>query len=160
MSTLFSNELKALLVTADMTEQGVNIWQNNCFTVQQFSYQCSRDRSGDGVPYGSTVSSFLDFTVRISAGDSCRIFYDRLGQMEPFPFSFLFNASFNEMRKLSTCDDAMVARGYLVDVQESFETVKTAGGVQEQVLLYGRLLLCNISYLGREKVLKLMITNE
>ncbi len=160
MSTVFSNQLKALLVTADMTEQGVNIWQTNCFTVQHFSYFCNRARNLDGKPYGPTVPAYLDFTVRISAGDSCRIFYERLLVRTAFPFSFLFNASFNEMRKLSACDDALVARGYLIDVQETFETLKTEDGSQEQMLLHGRLLLSNISYPGREKVLKLIITND
>ena len=32
MPALFSNELKAILVLEDITEEGVSVLQNNCFT--------------------------------------------------------------------------------------------------------------------------------
>ena len=160
MGTLFSNQLKALLVTENITEPGVVVWQNNSFTVQHFSYMCCRHRDDSGTPYGSTIPAYLDFTVRIAAGSSAKVFYERMRQNESFPFSFLFNASFNDMRKLSEYEDAMVATGYLIDMEETFDKSPVEDGSQEQMLVRGRLLLSNIAYLGREKVLKLTITND
>lgn len=159
MSTLFSNQTKALLVTEDIHEEGVGILKEDCFVVQHFSYCCERARDGEGRPYGPTVTSFLDFTVRVSSDERCGRFYDRIASAEAYPFSFLFNACFNETGRFSGCDDAMVARGYLCDIQEVFETLKTEDGSQEQVLLHCCILLNSISYLGdRDAVLKLMIT--
>lgn len=151
MPAVLSNQLKALLVLEDIMEEGVTIWQNNSFTVQQFSYSCERKRDLSGEPYGPTQPSYLYFTVRISSDDSAKAFFERLGSQTPFPYSFLFNASFNEMRRMAQCEDALVARAYLVDVEESFE---------EQMLIKGKLLLCNLSYLGQDETLQLTITND
>ena len=159
MPSVFSNQLKALLITEDISEQGVNVWQDNCFTIQHFSYQCRRKRNESGTPYGPTVPSYLDFKVRVADKDQGKVFFDRMGSGKSFPYSFLFNADFNDMRRLSQCEDAMVATGYIVDIEEVCERPQDSGE-GNQMFLCGRLLLCNLAYLGREKVLKLMITND
>ena len=151
MPVLLSNELKALLVLEDITEGGVSVWQNNCFTVQHFSYACERKRNAAGIPFGPTQPSYLYFTVRISSDESAKEFLERLASRDPYPYSFLFNASFSDKRRLAQCEDALVARAYLTDVEESFE---------EQMLIKGKLLLCNLSYLGQNDSLKLTITND
>ena len=160
MNHLFSNQLKAMLVLDDITEDGVSVWQDNSFTVQHFSYECRRERNGFGIPYGDTLPAYLDFTVRIANGDSGKLFYQRMHPYGSFPFSFLFNASFNELRRISACDDAMVATGYLIGLEETYESRASENGEAEQMLLHARLLLCNIAYLGRERVLKLTVTND
>ena len=160
MSATLSNQLKALLVTEDITEQGVNVWQNNSFTVQHFSYECQRKRNDAGLPFGATLPAYLDFTVRIASGESGKVFVERMKLNGTFPYSFLFNASFNGLRQLSEYQDAMVARGYVVDLEESYDKAPGADGSTEQMLLHARLLLSKLSYLGRERVLDLTITND
>lgn len=159
MPVVFSNQLKALLITEDITEQGVSVWQSNCYTVQHFSYECRRRRNESGVPYGPTTPSYLDFSVRIANAESGKVFFERMKTYQSFPYSFLFNASFNDMRKLSECEDAMVATGYIIDLEETYDKPQE-DGVQEQMLLRGKLLLCNIAYLGRDKKMKLTITQD
>lgn len=156
---MISNQLKALLVTEDITEQGVNVYQNNCFTVQHFTYECRRRRNDEGIPYGSTLPSFLDFKVKVAPGDNGKVFLERLKQSETFPYSFLFNADFNSMR-LSACEDALVATGYIVNVEESYESVPQEDGSADQMLIHARLLLTNIAYAGSERTLYLTITND
>ena len=151
MPAVLSNQLKAMLVLDDISEDGVTVWQDNCFTVQQFTYQCERRRNQSGVPYGPTLPAFLDFTVRVASGESGKVFYSRMNSREPFPYSFLFNASFNDMRRLANCEDSMVVKGYIIDVEEVFD---------EHMLIHGKLLLCNLAYLGQERTLKLIITND
>lgn len=155
MPGLISKELKALLVVEDITEQGVNVWQDNCFTVQHFHYECRRRRDERGVPYGPTQTSFLDFSVRVSSNESGKAFFERMKVDEPFPYSFLFNALFDSQRHLSEFEDALVVRGYIVDAEESFG--ENAG---EQMLVHARLLICNLAYLSRESVLNLTLTND
>ena len=159
MPSVFSNQIKALLITENISEQGVNVWQNNCYTVQHFAYECRRKRNASGTPYGPTTPSYLDFSVRIASPDSGKVFFERMHASKSFPYSFLFNASFNDMRKLTECEDAMVATGYVINLEEAYDK-PLEDGAQGQMLLRGRLLLCNIAYLGRDRVLKLMITTD
>ena len=144
----------------DISEQDVNVSQNNGYTVQHFSYGFSRDSTSQGVPYGETSPSFLDFTVRIASGDSARVFFERMCIPDTFPYSFLFNASFNSVRRLSDCDDAMVATGYVVDVEETYENAAPGREDTRQMLVHVKLLVSNLAYLGREKVLKVTVTND
>ena len=160
MSAVFSNELKAILVLEDITEEGVSVFQNNCFTVQQFSYRCELDRDAAGVPFGNTLPSYLYFTVRIASDESGKTFFERMISTESYPFSFLFNASFNSSRRLTAWDDAMVATGYLVEVEELYDKEPVQAGAQEQMLIRAKLLLCNLAYAGQENILKLTITND
>ena len=160
MPRLLSNQLKALLVTEDITEQGINVLQDNGFTVQHFRYECRRNRNAAGHPYGPTLPAYLDFTVRVSSGEAGKVFFERLRANETFPYSFLFNANFNGMRRLSECQDAMVATGYIIDLEESYDKDPGDDGSAEQMLIHARLLLSNLAYLGRENVLKLTITND
>lgn len=160
MPALFSNQLKALLVLDDITEDGVSVWQNNCFTVQHFSYACERERNQAGIPFGPTQTSYLNFTVKIATGESGKLFFERLGAIETYPFSFIFNASFGDNKRMTECEDAMVATGYLVEVEEAFDEPKRKNGSQEQMLIKGTLLISNLEYLGQEKPLQLMVTND
>lgn len=160
MPAMISNELKAMLVTEDITESGVNVRQENCFTVQHFSYECSRRRNSAGEPYGPTVPSFLTFTVKVASDNNGKVFFDRIIGSETFRYSFLFNASFNDMRALSGFQDAMVATGYIVDLEEIYESVPAGDGSSEQMLIRAKLLLCNLAYVGRESILNLIITND
>lgn len=160
MPVVFSNQLNALLVTDDISEQGVNVWKDNCFTVQHFGYQCSRKRTETGHPYGPTVPSYLDFTVKVEDKADGKVFYERMKSYKPFPYSFLFNANFDTRRGgLSSCEDALVAFGYIVEVEEIYSAPR-AGGQGEQALLRGRLLLSRINYPGRERTLTLSITHD
>ena len=160
MPRVLSNQLKALLVMNDITEEGVSVWQNNCFTVQHFSYNCNRQRNDLGIPYGPTLPSYLDFTVRIADNDSAKLFFERMGISSTFPYSFLFNANFSGQRRLSDCEDAMVAQGYLIELDEAYDNSADSDGAREQMLIRGRLLLSHIRYVGRENILKLIITHD
>ena len=159
MPSVFSNQIKALLITEDISEQGVSVWQSNCYTVQQFAYECCRKRNASGTPYGPTTPSYLDFSVRIASLDCGKVFFERMNASRSFPYSFLFNASFNDVHRLSEYEDAMVATGYIINLEEAYDR-PFEDGAQGQMLLKGRLLLCNIAYLGRDNVLKLMITTD
>lgn len=151
MPVVFSNQLKAILVLDNVSEGGVSVWQNTCFTVQQFAYSCERRRNDAGVPFGPTLGSFLSFTVRLAQGDSAKVMLERMSSRETFPFSFLFNASFGSNKRMTEYEDAMVAYGYLVQAEQSYE---------DQMIFRGKILLSKLSYLGQEKTLDLIITKD
>lgn len=160
MARFISNMLKAMLVVEDISDPGVQVRIDNGFVVQHFSYECHRQRNDAGTPYGPTVPSYLDFIVKVASEDSGKVFFDRMQRNETFPYSFLFNASFNNIRRLSDCEDAMVATGYIVDMEESFESAPAEDGSSEQMLIHARLLISNLTYLGKERTMKLIITND
>ena len=141
-----------MLVTEDVLNQkDISVSQSNAYTVQHFSYECRRDRTSAGEPYGPTLQSFLDFTIRVSSEESAKLFFERLYINQPFPYSFLFNATFNGIKMLSQCQDALVARGYIVSAKEVYDS---------QMLLQVRILLSKISYLGTENNLELQINQD
>ena len=141
-----------MLVTEDVINQkDVSVSQSNAYTVQHFSYECKRDRTRAGEPYGPTLQSFLDFTIRVSSEESAKLFFERLYINQPFPYSFLFNATFNGIRMLSQCQDALVARGYIVSAKEVYDS---------QMLLQVRILLSRIDYLGTDNKLELIINQD
>lgn len=160
MAGVLSKELKAMLVMEDIMEQGVSVWQGNCFTVQHFSYELHRGRDGHGLPFGATLPSFMEFSVKVSSDSSGKLFFKRMHQDQTFPFSFIFNAVFNAQGRLTDCDDSMVASGYLIDVEEIYGEESHSDGTDEQMLIKARLLLSNIAYAGRDKTLNLIITND
>jgi hypothetical protein len=160
MPVVLSNQLKAILVTEDITEPGVNVWQDNCFIVQHFHYECRRKRNVAGEPYGDTVPSYLFFTVKVVSEGNSKVFFERMRGHDTFRYSFLFNASFNSMRGLSEYQDALVASGYLVDLEELYESAPDGSGVSDQMLIRAKLLLSNLAYVGQESILRLMITND
>ena len=160
MPVLLSNQLKALLVVEDITEQGVNVWRDNCFVIQHFHYDCHRRRNDAGEPYGPTVPAYLSFTVRVTSDNNGKILFERMQSHDTFPYSFLFNATFNASRRLSECQDAMVVTGYVVDVEETYESALSEDGEAEQMLIHAKILMSNIKYLGRERYLQLTMTND
>ena len=80
---------------------------------------------------------------------------------ELFEYTFIFNASFDENKRLKDFEDAMVARGYVVDVKEDYDRAVTDGNLSDQILVEVTLLLSSITYVGKEEQnnRKLEITN-
>lgn len=160
--------LNALILSKDISE-GIVVGRDDGITVQDFSYKCSRRRTDAGIPYGPTVPSYLDFTIRVAAAESEKVFFERSGLNKSFRYTFLFNAKFNgKNNKLSGYDEAMIVSGYIVEMEEFFDqpvmSFDTEGKPivfsDEQQLLRCRLLLCGIEYLGDERSSKLTITED
>ncbi len=62
--------------------------------------------------------------------------------------------------RLKNYDDAMIVRGYVVDVNEDYNPILTEKGTTEQMLVEVTLLLGSITYVGKEeRYKKLEITN-
>lgn len=152
--------LKAMLCVEDITETGVNLTPSNSFTVQEFHYDYGRRRDAMGRPYGPTESAYMDFTVKVSSDESAKVFFERMKENDPYAYSILFDVYFKNMSQLSNYEDAMVARGYLVEVEEMFDKTPQADLMVGQMLIHAKLLLTNITYVGVESNLKLQIVTD
>lgn len=145
MATL-SNNIKAILIPEDFSEMA-RVSQEKCLTLQHFDYKCRRCRNEEGVPYGSTVSVILNCSFRTV--EDLHAYYDCLKKNESQDFSFIFNATFDDQKKLSDYEDAMVVNGYVVDIEETFNSAMNEAGESEQVLFGIKILLSSITYVGK-----------
>lgn len=145
MATL-SNNIKAILIPEDFTEMA-KVSQDKCLTLQHFDYKCQRCRNEEGIPYGSTVSVILNCTIRTV--EDLHVYYDCLKKNAPQAFSFIFNATFDNYRHLWDYEDAMIATGYVVDIEEDFNSATNEAGDTEQILCNIKILLSNITYVGK-----------
>ena len=151
MATLYSNELKAVVIAEDFKENPKNILKENCLTVQNFSYQCEHKRNSQGEYYGAQEPVILSFRVRIGSIHQVHVFYKNLVSNGYYPYSFLFNPTFNQNQRLVDYEDGMVAEGYVINVVETFNSSKNQTGEDEQVMLDIQILVRNITYIGREE---------
>ena len=139
--SIISDYLKAILYPDNLLEYGKigdNQWnaeKEKCPVIQHFSYKVQRNDS--------------------------KLFYDRLMSNELFEYTFIFNATFDDNKRLKSFEDAMVTRGYVVDVKEDYDRAVTDGNLSDQILVEVTLLLSSITYVGKEEQnnRKLEITN-
>ena len=151
-----SNHFKAVLYQENLLDNDRIVEKDKCPTVQSFSYQCQRSRNDAGFPYGDTLPAELDFSIRVGNSDDGKDFYKQLQQNEFANYTFIFNATYDENNRLKSFDDAMVVKGYVVDVREDFDTVESEKGTTEQMLMKVTLLLSSISYVGKEDNYRLL----
>ena len=165
--SFISNFLKAILYPDNLLEYAPiddNLWnaeKDKCPVIQHFSYKVQRNRNDAGIPYGGTTPTELKFTIRLGQPDDSKLFYDRLMSNELFEYTFIFNATFDDNKRLKSFEDAMVTRGYVVDVKEDYDRAVTDGNLSDQILVEVTLLLSSITYVGKEEQnnRKLEITN-
>lgn len=155
MADYISNQLKTVLYLEDIT-MGIPMRQVNGFTVQHFDYNCFRTRDGVGSPYGPTNASLMRITVKTLLSDGYKELYNRLKSTELYAFSVVFNATYDEFRVLKDYADAMVVNGYIVEIEEVFDTMS---GKQEGMMLNLKILLHSLEYLGKRVNRRLLVNH-
>ena len=160
MPSLMSNHLKAVLLTDDITVGIAEPGRSQCYTLQHFEYKCERDLDGDGMPFGFTASVILKASVRISASCTSRIFLERLKQDTRYPFTFIFNPTFDSEKKMSDYGGAMVVYGYIVDVEEQHRYSAASNASGNPSILNFNILVSSMTYLGKDAGKTLYITHS
>ena len=157
MADNYSNYLKVVLFSGDICESNAGISRNRCFTVLHFDYESKRFRSKDNdVNYHAEEPTILTFTIRINTPETGKELFSQMQTQESFPYSFLFNATFSAMNSVENYEDAMVARGHIIDIDEEFIT-DTNNNRQEQMLMKVKLLLNTITFVGKQRNIVLSI---
>jgi hypothetical protein len=150
MATLYSNELKAVVVLENFLENPMNVLKENCMTVQHFNYECEHKRNESGDIYGAIKPVMLEFTIRANSPYQARAFYKQLISNEHSNFSFLFNVTYNDNQRLSTYEDGMVVNGYIVHIEENYSTSANQNGSMTQIELKATILSRSVTYLGSD----------
>lgn len=149
MDKLYSYELKAVVVTDNFLDNPLSVMKENCLTVQHFDYLCEHKRNDSNQLFGATQPVIMNFTVRVNSPRHAKTFYQRLLNNGYESYTFLFNATYNENQRLKDYDDGMVVDGYVIRIEESYQSEKDANGTSEQMTLDIQLLLRSVTYLGR-----------
>lgn len=141
--------IKGMMVTADMMNNKESVTAINSAALQYFHYECKRQRGDNGYPFGATLASCLDFVLKVSSSDTGRVFYENLSVNEPMVLSILFDSSFTGKKSLTDFQNALVVRGYVVDIDESFDKNPIRGdGRFNMMMLHIRLLMSELRYVG------------
>lgn len=150
MATL-SNELRAVLVQDSFLENPKNVLKEKCLVLQNFSYECERMRNNSSDVYGASKPVILKFTIRVNSPSHARELYQRLVQNGHNDFSILFNVTFDPFQRLASYEDGMVLNGYVVSVEERYNSLQDESGVDKQMILDVEVLVRSTVYLGREE---------
>jgi len=154
-----SNHVKALMAPLDSRETEVRVRKDENYVVQKFDYTLRRSRDEQNQIVGGTVSPILSFTISVASLEASKVFYDRLLSLEPFAFTFFFNANFGPDDRLFTCDDEFIARGYVINIDESYHSTALQSDKEEQLMLDIRVQLTSVTYRGRSNDVCLAIAN-
>lgn len=150
MATLYSNELKAVVVMENFLENPMNVMKENCMTIQHFNYECVHKRNDSDEIYGAIEPVILEFTVRANSPRQAKAFYQEIISNEHSNFSFLFNVTYNQYQRLSTYEDGMVVNGYIVHIEEDYSSLASSNGNNSQIELRVKILTRSVTYLGTD----------
>ena len=78
-----------------------------------------------------------------------KLYYEQMHQNQPATFTFIFNATFGAYERLADYEDAMIVKGFVVDVEDDYTSAD--GEDAEQMLVHVRLLINSIIYNGRDR---------
>ena len=150
MVTFYSNYLKVVFAPEDLGEMSEAILRSNCYTVQHFHYESKRLRDNNsGMDVHAEDSTLMDITIRINTPNCGKQLLEQMQDIEPHAYTLLFNATFKPTGRLEDYDDAIVATGYIINIEEAFDTPQQPEQ-QEQMLMHIQLLLNTITFVGMD----------
>ena len=131
-----------------------SVKREKCYSITEFSYQCTRSRNEEGIPYGSSLPSTMEFTFKLEKKDDANTFYSDLCGTQAVYYSFLFDVSFitneNPDTKekteggISSYKDSMLVKGFIVDIKDDFDNSDNPDA--EQILVSVKLLISAITF--------------
>lgn len=150
MAVLYSNELKAVVVADGIQDSVQNVLKEKCLTIQCFDYHCEYTRNNSGEHFGAQQPAILNFTIRVNSMTQASTFYKNLIGSGNFEYTFLFNPVFGQNQRLSGYEDGMCVDGYVVSVEEKYNSARNSENRDEQVILAVKILIRSVIYFGRE----------
>ena len=151
MAVLYSNELKAVVIADGIQDNVRNVLKEKCLTIQSFDYHCEYVRNDNGEHFGSQQPAMLNFTVRINSMSQASTFYKNLLGTGNFEYTFLFNPVFGQNQRLSGYEDGMCIDGYVVSVEEKYNSARNSENRDEQIILAVKILIRSVIYFGRDE---------
>lgn len=149
MGLVYSNYLKVLFVVGNVLDENRKWTQEGMLTVQKFDYAFSRTCNSNGIPFGATTNPIVEFTLKFMAENKVKSLVDDIMSRSEDEFSFLFNAQFDQQRKLENFENAVVVRGYVVDMEQMFAATESNNENQPMELKV-KVLASDLTYAGSQ----------
>lgn len=159
MSSNLTNHRETMLLMGDILDENVKFSQQDCVVLQKFDYVFERSCNGKGIPFGTTVNPVVEFTIKFLDESRPKSILELLNSMDMMEASFLFNVSFDKNRKVSDYDNAIVVRGYVVDVEQNYHC-SALPGEESQKLLRVKLLAADVTYAGDRSQNKTLVISR
>lgn len=147
-SRYISNQLKAAIFIGDITKEETEKHKEVSATLMEYAYECSRSRNELGIPYGELHSTNISFILRNVSEKNIKTLMNNMISNQSYDYSFVFNAVFDSNRRLSHYDDAFIAKGFVVDLEELFDNYQSGKEILGQRTIKVKILLSSITYLG------------
>lgn len=159
MADIISNHINVALYLGNVRDTGMNIPKSDVFIVQSYNYSCRKSRNQKGLPYGNTNITYLEFSLRNFTEKLETELLRGLQSAVAQEFTFIIDAKYDKSARLEECEDAFIARGFVVDIDEFFSTYYNSSSDDGQRFIRIKLLLSSIKYIGDNNDLELKINN-
>jgi hypothetical protein len=142
--------MNAVLYIGEFSGDLKGITRDNCLTLQKYSYSCERSLNDASIPFGPWLTTIINFTIRLLLPDDSKVFHERMRVKDAYSYTFLYDPKFSDTDGISLKDYslAMLVKGHVIDVEESFDASIDATGTSKQVEVHVKLLLDEIVYVG------------
>lgn len=144
--------MSTYLYTEDLPDILESVTIDKCFNIISFSFQCSRSLNDLGLPYGPTLPSTLEFTLKSSKSERLKPFYEKLSSAMTSSYCFLFDPTFeassndSSSKQLKGYADGMTVRGNLTDMTDVYST--KVGDEANQMMVTVKVLITEIVFFG------------
>ena len=146
-----ANFNRGVVIISDVIENGFDASQDWQMSATLESYRCdyAKPVNEAGEPFGATEPTTLDFSVRLHKGSHAKIIiYNLLHTYDNIRFTFLFDPTFNNRKKVTSYKDGIVVDGYVVNTRVEFRSAKDSLGRERQTILHVRLLLRSVIHIS------------
>lgn len=159
MSFVLSNHLKAVFLKGNILDDDARFSQYDCLTAQRFDYNFERTCNSKGIPFGSTTHPVVSFSLRFMDDLKVKSFFSLINSMDVAEFSFVFGVTFDENRRISSYENAVVVRGYVVGLEQDY-TYNVSSEGEFQRLLNVEFLALDVTYAGSQSNKTLVISRK
>lgn len=160
MSRLLSNEIKVSLYLGNLNEENTILRKEDCVTVVQYRYDSVRNIDKKGFPIVNSPSILLDITLRNFSHKVSKHFLTEISRNSPSDYTFLFNASFDDNKVLKNSEGRMIARGYVVEIEESFDSNNSENSTVDRKLMKLKILLSQMTFNSENSKCIFNISND
>ena len=146
---------RGVVLLDDIREYGFHLTQNLQLntTLETFSYDFTKLINQGNKVFGAHEPTILEFSIRIHTSIQARTLYNSAYQNESMRFSFLFDPEYREtgasrVNKISNYKYGLVVDGYIVHLEEEYNSDKDSSGLDRQTIIHIRLLLRSVTHIS------------
>lgn len=149
MGFVYSNFLKVMFFPGNILDKERKFNQSECLTVQTFDYSFERTCNSNGIPFGATINPIVECTLKFMSEIKVKGIIGNTLSRDVEEYTFLFNASFDKDRNVDNFENAIVVRGYVVDVEQTF-SARESRNENQPMEIKVRILATDMTYAGSQ----------